>query len=53
MVTLACWSSQAQMPDLILVNGRIFTGAVNPASAEALAITGQRISANGGSQMNP
>ena len=37
-------------PDLVLVNGRIFTGASAQSSAEALAITGERISAVGSSE---
>jgi predicted amidohydrolase YtcJ len=49
LVTLGCWSLQAQAPDLILVNGRVFTGAPNQTLTEALAITGQRISATGAS----
>jgi predicted amidohydrolase YtcJ len=50
LVALGCWSLQAQPPDLILVNGRIFTGAPNQSRIEALAITGQRISATGTSK---
>ena len=49
LVALGCWSLQAQAPDLILINGRVFTGPPNQALTEALAITGQRISATGAS----
>jgi predicted amidohydrolase YtcJ len=50
LVALGCWSLQAQPPDLILVNGRVFTGALDQTFTEALAITGQRISATGASK---
>jgi predicted amidohydrolase YtcJ len=49
IVALGCWSLQAQTPDLILINGRVFTGVPNQPLTEALAITGQRISATGAS----
>lgn len=49
-IALGCWSLQAQPPDLILVNGRVFTGAPNQGLTEAVAITGQRISATGTSK---
>jgi predicted amidohydrolase YtcJ len=50
LVGLGCWSLQAQPPDLILVNGRVFTGASHETFTEALAITGQRVSALGASK---
>ena len=49
LVALGAWFLQAQSPDLILINGQIFTGAPNQALTEALAITGSRISATGAS----
>ena len=49
IVALGCWSLQAQTPDLILINGRVLTGAPDQPIIEALAITGQRIAATGAS----
>jgi len=49
IVALGCWSLEAQTPDLILVNGRVLTGAPDQPITEALAITGQRIAATGAS----
>jgi len=47
LAVLACWPLRAQAPDLILVNGRMFTGVANRPFVEALAITGERIGAMG------
>jgi len=49
LLALGCWSLHAQAPDLILINGRVFTGASHQILTEALAISGQRISATGAS----
>ena len=50
IVALGCWSLPVRTPDLILINGRVFTGAPQQPLTEALAITGQRISAIGASR---
>jgi predicted amidohydrolase YtcJ len=47
LLALLGWSLFAQAPDLILVNGRVFTATTNRPFVEALAITGARISAAG------
>lgn len=46
----ACAGEPVQRPDLVLVNGRIFTGVPGQPWAEALAITGERLSAVGGDE---
>jgi predicted amidohydrolase YtcJ len=49
-LALGSCSLQAQAPNLILIHGQVLTGAPNQAVTEALAITGQRISATGASK---
>jgi predicted amidohydrolase YtcJ len=44
---LACVGAPVQRPDLVFVNGRVFTGVPDQPWAEALAITGERLSAVG------
>jgi predicted amidohydrolase YtcJ len=50
IAVLGCWCLQPQTPDLILINSRVFTGSGSSMFAEALAITGPRISATGTSK---
>jgi len=50
LVVVACAGEPTQRPDLMLVNGRIFTGAAGQPWADALAITGERLSAVGGDE---
>jgi predicted amidohydrolase YtcJ len=43
MFLLACAASAQTQPDLILINGKIWTGYPGQPEAEALAVTGERV----------
>jgi predicted amidohydrolase YtcJ len=47
LLALACSSTQADPPDLVLLDGVVWTGASTPSRAEAIAVRDRRIQAVG------